>query len=109
MNPPIASPITALQLYEPDAAAFYSIETAARLAHVSRRLIAVYCRQGLVAPVMDPDSGGWRFNDEAIRRLRQIESLRAACGMNLSAVGIILDLMDEVDRLQQELRLPRGR
>jgi DNA-binding transcriptional MerR regulator len=104
MSLPIESPRTALQLYEPDANVFYSIETAASLAHVSRRLIAVCCRQGLVAPVMDPDSGGWQFNDEAIRRLRQIEALRTVCGMNLNAIGIILDLMEEVDRLKQELR-----
>ncbi len=109
MNLPIESPITAIQLYEPDADVFYSIETAASLTHVSRRLIAVYCRQGLVAPVMDPDSGGWQFNEEAIRRLRQIEALRTMCGMNLPAIGMILDLMEEVDRLQQELRFLRSR
>jgi len=109
MNLPLESPITALQLYEPEASVFYSIETAARLAHVSRRLIAVYCRQGLVAPVMDPDSGGWQFNDEAIRRLRQIEALRTVCGMNLAAIAIILDLMEEMDRLRQELRFLRSR
>lgn len=109
MNLPIESALTALQLYEPDANVFYSIETAARLARVSRRLIAVYCRHGLVAPIMDPDAGGWQFNDEAIRRLRQIEALRAVCGMNLPAVAIVLNLMDQVERLQQELRFLRRR
>lgn len=109
MNLPIESPIQALQLYEPETAVFYSIETAASLARVSRRRIAVYCRHGLVAPVMDPDSGGWQFNDEAIRRLRQIESLRAVCGANLSAIRIILELMEEVEHLRQELRFLRSR
>jgi DNA-binding transcriptional MerR regulator len=108
MNLPIESSIKALQLYEPDAQVFYSIEAAASLARVSRRRIAVYCRHGLVAPVMDPDAGGWQFNDEAIRRLRQIESLRAVCGANLAAIRLILDLMEEVERLRQELRFLRS-
>jgi DNA-binding transcriptional MerR regulator len=109
MNLPIENRITALQLYEPDADVFYSIETAASLAHVSRRMIAVYCRHGLVAPVMSPESGGWQFNDEAIRRLRQIEALRTVCGMNLPAIEIILELMEEVEELRQELRFFRNR
>jgi DNA-binding transcriptional MerR regulator len=110
MKLPIASSLTALQLYEPDANLFYSIETAAQLAHVSRRLIAVYCRHGLVAPVMDPEAGGgWYFNDEAIRRLRQIEALRAVCGLNLNAIHIIINLMDEVASLRQEVNFLRRR
>src|SRR2546430_15627370 len=101
MSLPFESSIMALQLYEPDSELLYSIETAAQLAHVSRRLIAVYCRHGLVAPVMDPESGGWQFNDEAIRRLRCIAQLRAACGTNLTAIRMIGGLMDEVERMLQ--------
>jgi len=106
---PIASSITALQLYEPDASLHYSIETAAQLAHVSRRLIAVYCRHGLVAPVRDPESGGWYFNDEAIRRLRQLEQLRSACDLNVTALRMIAGLLEEVENLQREIRFLRSR
>jgi len=109
MDLPLESSITALQLYEPDSELFYSIETAAELAHVSRRLIAVYCRHGLVAPVMDPESGGRVFNDQGIRRLRCIEQLRTACGMNLTAIRMIVSLMEEVERLEQEIRFLRSR
>jgi DNA-binding transcriptional MerR regulator len=109
MNLPFESSITALQLFEPDSDLLYSIETAAQLGRVSRRLIAVYCRHGLLAPVMDPESGGWQFNDEAIRRLRRIEQLRAACGMNLTAIRMIVGLMEEVEHLQQEIRFLRSR
>jgi DNA-binding transcriptional MerR regulator len=101
------SPLVALQLYEPESHLFYSIETAARLSHVSRRMIAVYCQHGLVSPVMDPASGGWFFNDDGIRRLRRIEYLREACGMNLSAMEMILGLLDEVEELRREVRFLR--
>jgi DNA-binding transcriptional MerR regulator len=109
MNLPFERSITVIQLYEPDSELLYSIETAAKLARISRRLIAVYCRHGLVAPVMDPESGGWLFNDQGIRRLRCIEQLRTACGMNLTAIRMIVGLMEEVERLQQEIRFLRRR
>ena len=66
------TPITALQLFEPDARAVYTLEAAASLTQLPRRLIAVYFRHGLVSPVMDPACSGWYFNDEAIRILRRI-------------------------------------
>lgn len=99
----------ALQPYEPDPHLFYTIETAARLSQVSRRMIALYCRQGLVSPVADPVSDGWVFDDEGIRRLRQIEHLRGTCGINVAAIGLILRLLDEVEDLRRELRFLRHR
>ena len=109
MFPSIKRSTTALQPYEPDARLFFTIETAARLSHVPRRSIAVYCRQGLVAPVMDPESAGWFFNDEGIRRLRRIEHLRVAFGMNMPAIRMILNLAEEVEELRRELRFLRRR
>jgi hypothetical protein len=45
-------PISVLELFEPAPEIISSIEEVARLAHVPRRLIAVYFRYGLVsAPV----------------------------------------------------------
>lgn len=98
----------ALQLYEPDADLLYTLEEAARLAHVPRRWVAIYYLHGLVAPVMDPESGGWFFNDEAIRQLRRIEYLRQTYGVSLPVIRLLLDLQAEVERLQQELRFWRG-
>src|SRR5438094_489458 len=94
----------ALQLFEPDAEIVYSIDTAARLLHLSRWEIALYWRHGLVSTVVDPSCGGWYFNNEGLRLLGRIESLRALCGGNLAAVRLILDLETEVERLRDELR-----
>ena len=74
------TPTTTLQLFEPDAHAVYTLEQAARLTQLPRRLIAVYFKHGLVSPVMDPACSGWYFNDEAIRILRRIDYLRTTCG-----------------------------
>jgi DNA-binding transcriptional MerR regulator len=97
-------PMTALEVFEPVPDILYSIEQTAHLAQIPRRLIAVYFRYGLVSPVVDPDVGGWYFNDEAIRTLRQIEYLRNSAGMNLTAVKMVLDLMHELERLRREVR-----
>src|SRR6201987_2732528 len=100
---------TALQPFEPDARALYALEAAATLSQFPRRLIAVYCKYGLVSPIMDPACSGWYFNDEAIRILRRIEYLRNTCGLNLIGIKLIMDLTREVDRLREELNFRRRR
>jgi len=56
---PQPTPLRALQLFEPDPAAVYSLEAAARLAHLPRRTILLCCKHGLVSPVSDPGSGSY--------------------------------------------------
>jgi len=98
---------TALQLFEPDARALYTLEAAATLSQLPRRVIAVYCKYGLVSPVMDPACSGWYFNDEAIRILRRIEYMRNGCGLNLVGIRLIVDLAREVEQLRGELDFSR--
>ncbi len=100
-------PISALELFEPAPETIYSIEEAARLAQLPRRLIVVYSRHGLVSPAVDPDLSGWYFDDEGIRTLRRIERLRSSLGMSLMAVKLVLELGHEVERLRQEVRFLR--
>jgi MerR family transcriptional regulator/heat shock protein HspR len=95
---------TALQPFEPDASSVYPIETVATLVQMPRRHIVVYFKHGLVSPVIDPAYGGWWFDDEAIRALRQIEYLRASRGVNLSGIKLILELTKEVELLREEVR-----
>ena len=108
MNVPNEIPADAIQLFEPDPNAVYTLEAAEHIAHVPRRLIAVYYKHGLVSSVVGPDCGGFYFNDEGIRELRRIESLRTACGLNLAGIKLILDLMNEVEYLRAEVRFRRG-
>lgn len=58
----------------------------------------------LVSPAMDPTCGGWCFNDETIRILRRIEFLRTALGINLAGIKPTLGLMNELERLRDEVR-----
>jgi MerR family transcriptional regulator, heat shock protein HspR len=99
---------TALSLFEPDPRVAYPIEEVARLTHLPRHTIGVYCRWGLLRPAQDPDSGGWFFGDDAIRTLRRIEYLRQERGINLAGIRMIFDLVAELDQLREELRFLRG-
>ena len=98
----VAQALTLFDPYEPNAT--YSIEMAARLARLPRRRIAVYYRHGLVSPIIEPDTGAWFFDREAIYTLRRIELLRSLYAMNPPALRLILDLTREVERLREELR-----
>jgi MerR HTH family regulatory protein len=94
----------ALQILEPGAQTVYTIDVAAQLAQVPRRLIVLYYKHGLVASVTDPVDSGWYFDDEAIRTVRRIEYFRSACGMNLTGIKLVMALTNEVERLREELR-----
>jgi DNA-binding transcriptional MerR regulator len=94
----------ALQVFAPDAHTLYTIDSAAALARISRRYVALYCKHGLVSPVADPSSRGWCFDDEGIRVLRRIEYLRSACGINFHGIRLIMRLTKEVETLHEQLR-----
>ena len=94
----------ALQVFEPGARAVYTIEVAAQMAQVPRRLIVLYYKHGLVTPVTDPAGAGWYFDDEAVRIVRRIEHLRSTCGLNLAGIKLVMSLINEVERLRTELR-----
>jgi DNA-binding transcriptional MerR regulator len=108
MNLPTESSATALQLFEPDPDAVYTIEAVEHLAQVPRRMILVCCRHGLISPALDLERGGYSFDDEAIHTLRRIEYLRTVRGINLEGIKMILHLMNEVERIQTEMRFRRG-
>jgi DNA-binding transcriptional MerR regulator len=93
-----------IQLFEPPANAVYTIDSAAHLVHVPRRTIAVYYKHGLVSSTVDPARNGYYFDKEAILTLRRIEDLRTVCRNDLAVVKMILDLTNEVERLNSKMR-----
>jgi len=69
-----------IQLFEPPADAFYTIEATSRIVDVPRRRILVYCKYHLLSPATNTTSHGYYFDRDAIRSLRRIEALRTVCG-----------------------------
>jgi len=94
----------AIEPFQPPPNAVYTIEITSHLADVPRRTILLYCKQGLISSAVDPADRGYYFDRRAIRDLRRIESLRSVCGDDMAGIKIILDLMNEVERLQLKMR-----
>jgi DNA-binding transcriptional MerR regulator len=97
----------ALRIFEPDPGAVYSIEITERLTQIPRRTIAVYVKHRLVSPMVE-QGGGMFFDEEAIRLLRRIEQLRTSYGVNLPGIKMIMQLLEELEQRQVELRFRRG-
>lgn len=95
---------TDLELFEPRPDLVYSIESVEHITRLSRRRIALYYKYGFISPVVNPDCGGYYFNDEAIRTLRTIEHLRVNHGINLAGIRIILELVNQIERLKVGVR-----
>lgn len=96
-----------IQLYEPDPNILYNLDAAARMLGVSRRLIVLCCKYGLISTVVDPVPAGWYFDGRSLRELRRVEALRAVCAGNLPVIRMVLKLQAEVERLDTELRFSR--
>jgi DNA-binding transcriptional MerR regulator len=101
-------PPRALAVFQPAPSALYSLDAAARLARVPRRTLLLYCRAGLVRPVVQTPLGVMEFAEEAIQAVRQIEHLRSAHGLDLAWIKTLLELAEEVARLRAEVRFLRG-
>jgi DNA-binding transcriptional MerR regulator len=88
-----------LPLYEPDEQAAYTLDVVAQITGISSQTIIRYQEQGLLPT--------GRLNDETVRILRRIHHLQGDLGFNESGLRLILNLMDEVERLRSELRTRR--
>jgi DNA-binding transcriptional MerR regulator len=106
--PPDSPPPASLELYQPKPSVLYSLDATAHLAGVSRRSVLLYCRAGLVRPVVQPPYGVMEFTEEAIYTMRRIEPLRTVHGLDLAWLKTLFDLLDEVERLRAELRFLRN-
>ncbi len=84
----------------------YSIETVEQITHLARDRIVLYQRYGLVQPVRSAD--GLYFDDRAVLRLRRIAFLLSEYGINEAGVRHFAALLDEVERLREELKFLRG-
>ncbi|MES2982459.1 MAG: MerR family transcriptional regulator [Verrucomicrobiota bacterium] len=95
-----------MKLIEPNPHHLHSLEVVIRMTGSSRRKIIFYCRKGVIQPA-NSEKDEWHFNEEAILRLRHIETLRQQHRMNWAAIHTIIGLIDEIETLRDELRFRR--
>lgn len=87
-------------LYEPEENASYQLDIVESLTGITSQTILHYQECGLIRTSVPFGE----FDEEALRTLRRIEHLRDTCEVNITGLKLILDLMDEVERLRAELR-----
>ncbi len=60
---------------------------------------------GIVTPVTDPaDNDRWQFDTEALLRMSRAQRLRRDLELNPAGLALALELLDEVDALQRQVR-----
>lgn len=103
MTPTPNSEAVAPPVFDADAGDTYTLEILARLSGVSSETILRYHERGLLRPAATgaPETG---FDDDSLRRLRRLESVRETGDMNLAGLCLVARLLDEIDHLREELR-----
>jgi len=102
------STFAGIEIFQPQPGTLYNLETTAQLAGVSRRSLLLYCRSGIIRPELQEPFGALFFNESSIRSVRRVEYLRTIHGINLTGARMILDLLEEVERLRNEVRFYHG-
>jgi DNA-binding transcriptional MerR regulator len=87
--------------YEPEDNTTYQLDIVEKLTGISSQTILHYQEFGLVRS----STAAGEFDEDSLHTLRRIEHLRETCEVNISGLKMILDLMNEVDRLRAELRM----
>jgi MerR family transcriptional regulator/heat shock protein HspR len=81
--------------------AVYIISVAAELAGVHPQTLRIYERKGLISPHRTP-GGTRRYSEDDLERLGMIQELTAD-GVNLEGVRRIMEMRDEIERLQKQV------
>jgi chaperone modulatory protein CbpM len=78
------------------------IEAFAAACDTEAEFVRLLVEEGLVRPVVEQPE--WRFGGEELARVRRIRRLQRDFDANLQSVAVMLDLIDEIDRLRTQLR-----
>ncbi|RDV45215.1 MerR family DNA-binding transcriptional regulator [Leifsonia sp. ku-ls] len=86
---------------EPSDKPLYSIAVAAELTGLAPATLRLYEEKGLLTPSRT-EGGTRRYSDADIARVRLVSQLQGE-GVNLAAVGRVIDLQEENDELRRKL------
>jgi hypothetical protein len=84
------------------------LESFARAAGVHPELVRRLAILGLLEPDRDSTGELW-FAPAQLVALARLQRLRAGLGLNYTALGVVVDLLDRVAELERALRTPSRR
>jgi MerR family transcriptional regulator/heat shock protein HspR len=79
----------------------YTISVAAELVNVHQQTLRHYERLGLVEPLRGKGEIRY-YSPQDIERIQQIRRLVEELGVNLAGVEVILNMRDQMERMQRE-------
>lgn len=72
--------------------------------HIRTELVIQLVEQGVLEPHgREPEQ--WRFSGHALLRIERALNLQRDLEVNLAGAALALDLLDEIDRLHERLRI----
>lgn len=77
-----------------------TLEGLARMTRLSTASLRRMKEEGLIAPIRGEDR---LFPQETLRRIAKIERLRNQLRIDLGGIEIILNLMDQLERMEREI------
>jgi chaperone modulatory protein CbpM len=86
--------------------AVLSVDELSRLCAVDKTYIVELVEEGVLT-VIEVEATEWRFHGAALRRARIALRLQRDLEINLPGVALALELMEELDRLRNELKVGR--
>jgi DNA-binding transcriptional MerR regulator len=84
----------------------YELDGFARRAGVHPDLVRRFVSLGLLDADRDPAGRLW-FGPAQLATVARIHRLHAELSLNYAAIGLVLDLLDEIDALHTQARLAR--
>jgi chaperone modulatory protein CbpM len=83
----------------------FSLDELSNACSVRTEYIIEMVDEGIIEPLESRrDQQYWSFTGENLLRARKARRLQRDLGINLAGAALVLDLMEEVDQLQQQLR-----
>ncbi len=104
MNSEPSRPSHDRPVYDEEIDIHYSIAVIAELAGVNSTTVIRYQEQGFIRPAARDAEGNAVFDVDGLRQLRRIAHLRETCEMNDAGLKLMLDLLEEIERLREERR-----
>jgi hypothetical protein len=95
--------MTAVARYPLTHARGLSLETVARRSGAHPDLVRRFVALGLIDGAADV-AGQWWFPPDTPARIARIQRLRAGLCLNYAAIGVVLDLLERIARLEIALR-----
>ena len=73
-----------------------------RACRLSAERVFELVAEGIIDPV-GRDPGHYRFRAVAVHRVRRVQRLEQDLGVNVAGAAVVLDLLDELERLRRRL------